>query len=141
MSTATAKRINRVSDSYLDMVCIFPLRDIRTEAQSAAACIVLDQWFARDDLDEGQSDYIRTLATLVADYENRVHPYLNPSRSVSRKLRDLMAEANLTQTQMAGIAGIDQSLMSLILAEKRELSKASIRRLAAHFKLNGGFFL
>ena len=136
-----AKAIHRVSDSYLDMIRAFPLCDIRTDEQSDAACAVLERWFGRADLDEGQSDYVRTLSTLVADYENRVHPYQNPSRSISEKLRGLMEEAKLTQTQLASIAGIDQSLISLILSGKRELSKPSIRRLAAHFKLNPGFFL
>ena len=141
MSTRKTKAIHRVADSYMDMIRVFPLCDIRTDEQSRAACAVLEKWFGRDDLDEGQSDYVRTLSTLVADYENRVHPYRNPSRSISAKLRGLMEEAKLTQTQLAKIAGIDQSLVSLILSGKRELSKASIRRLAAHFKLNAGFFL
>ena len=141
MSTTRAKAIHRVSDSYLDMIRAFPLCDIRTDEQSDAACAVLERWFGRADLDEGQVDYVRTLSTLVADYENRVRPYRNPSRSISEKLRGLMEEAKLTQTQLASIAGIDQSLVSLILSGKRELSKPSIRRLAAHFKLNAGFFL
>lgn len=141
MSTAKAKAMHRVSDSYLDMIRAFPLYDIRTDAQSDAACAVLEKWFGRDDFDQGQADYVRTLATLVADYENRVHPYQHASRSVSAKLRGLMEEAKLTQTQLGRIAGVDQSQISLILSGKRELSKGSIRRLAAHFKLTAGFFL
>ena len=141
MSMTKPKAIHPVSDSYLDMIRAFPLCDIRTDEQSSAACAVLERWFGRADLDEGESDYVRTLSTLVADYEARVHPYQNPSRSISEKLRGLMEEAKLTQTHVARIAGIDQSLVSLILSGKRELSKPSIRRLAAHFRLNAGFFL
>src|ERR1035437_5146345 len=90
LSTRKAKAIHRVSDSYLDMIRAFPLCDIRTDEQSDAAPAILEKWFGRDDLDEGESDYVRTLSTLVADYENRVHPYQNASRSIPAKLRGLM---------------------------------------------------
>jgi antitoxin component HigA of HigAB toxin-antitoxin module len=39
------------------------------------------------------------------------------------------------------LLGISQPQASLILSGKRELSKANVKRLAAHFKLDAACFL
>lgn len=128
-------------DSYMDMIRVFPLRVIRDDAQNAAACAVLDKWFGREDMDQGQEDYVRTLATLVADYQEKHCPFVVPETSVADRLKSIISDAELTQTQLAAIAGIDQSLMSLILSGRRELSKKSVIRLARHFHMEAGYFL
>ncbi len=130
-----------VRDSYLDMVRRFPLRPIRSDAESDAAAVILDKWFGRSDMDAGEEDYVQTLTLLVADYEQKHRPYELAESTVTDRLRFTMKEAGLTQTQLAGIAGIDRSLMSMILSGKRELSKASVRRLATYFHMEAGYFL
>jgi len=130
-----------IRDSYLEMIRRFPLRPIRSDAESDAAGLILDEWFGRPDMDAGEEDYVQTLALLVADYEQKHRPYKLGETSVAERLRFTMEEAGMTQTQLAGVAGIDRSLMSMILSGKRELSKASVRRLGAHFHMEAGYFL
>jgi HTH-type transcriptional regulator / antitoxin HigA len=130
-----------VCDSYLEMIRQFPLRPIRSAAESDAACLILEKWFGRPNMDAGEEDYVQALALLVADYEQKRRPYQPEEATVADRLRFTMTEAGLTQTQLAAIAGIDRSLMSMILSGKRGLSKASIRHLAAHFHLQPGYFL
>lgn len=130
-----------VGDSYFQMVRAFPLRPVRSDAQSRAAQKVLDRWFGQENLDAGQEDYVEALATLVADYENRVHPAESEDRTVAQRLKALISEAGMTQTAFAAIAGIDQSLVSQILAGKRELSKKSVKLLASHFAMSADYFL
>ena len=104
-----------VRDSYLELVRQFPLRPLRCGTESDAACRILDEWFGRPDMDAGQEDYVQTLALLVADYEQKHNPYPAAETSVADRLRFTMTEAGLTQTQLAALAGIDRSLMSMIL--------------------------
>jgi antitoxin component HigA of HigAB toxin-antitoxin module len=42
---------------------------------------------------------------------------------------------------LAGILGCSQPLISLMLAGKRQLTTAHIRKLATHFRLDAGYFL
>ena len=46
----------------------------------------------------------------------------------------------MTPGALAKLLGCSQPLVSLILAGKRELSKANVKKLARHFKLDAGYF-
>lgn len=130
-----------VRDSYLELVCQFPLRPIRSDAESAAACAILERWFGRQDMDQGQDDYVRSLAILVAEYEHRKHPRHAPATSLPERLASLLETAELTQAAMARVAGVHESQLSQVLRGKRGLSKASVKRLAEHFRLSADYFL
>ena len=47
----------------------------------------------------------------------------------------------MSAAQLRELLQCSQSLVSLILNGKRELSKDNIRRLANHFKLQPGYFM
>ena len=59
----------------------------------------------------------------------------------AQRLTFLMQESQTSPTALAQILKCSQPLVSLLLNEKRELSKANIELLAVHFKLNAGYFL
>ena len=45
------------------------------------------------------------------------------------------------ETKLAKLLGRSQPLVSLLLSGKRDLSKENVKKLAAHFKLDAGYFL
>jgi len=52
-----------------------------------------------------------------------------------------MAESGTTPGKLADILGASQPLISHILTGKRNLTTAHVRKLAAHFGLDAGYFL
>jgi antitoxin component HigA of HigAB toxin-antitoxin module len=64
---------------------------------------------------------------------------LDTSSPVDR-IKHLMRENDLTVSALGKILG-SQPAASMVLHGKRELSKAQVRRLAEHFRLDPGYFL
>jgi HTH-type transcriptional regulator/antitoxin HigA len=138
MSTATA-----IAPSYLALLRSFPLRPLRSKSDYDAAAEVLDRLVVRDEssLDDGEKDYLETLELLIERYDER-HFQLRPDkRTPVRRLKHLMQQTEMTQARLQALLGVSQSLVSLILSGKRELSKPNIRRLAEHFRVDAGYFL
>lgn len=79
------------------------------------------------------------LANLLEDYEKRTLPPLEESSPVER-LKFLMEENNLRQSDLAGLFGT-QSVVSEVLAGKREITKKQAKTLAERFKLSIGAFI
>jgi HTH-type transcriptional regulator/antitoxin HigA len=118
-----------------------PLRAIRNEPELQAAVAVLGRLMLRDEktLAAGENDYLGALSVLVRDYEEK--RYTLRQRPPLERLRHLLDESGTTPTDLRRILGCSQSLVSLILAGKRELQKDHIRRLADFFKIEAGYFL
>jgi HTH-type transcriptional regulator/antitoxin HigA len=134
------KKPRAIPDTYLAMIRKFPLRPIRNDAESEEAFRILDKYFPRDDLDEGTSDYIRVLATLVADYEDKHHPVDTSSVTPLQLLKHLMAENEMTTADLGRLLG-NSGLASMILKGKRSISKANAKILGKRFGLNPGAFI
>jgi len=77
------------------------------------------------------------LGDLVSDYENAHRP-IN-EMPVPKLLRELMAQRGLTQSQLPEIGA--QSVVSAVLAGKRELNVRQISRLAKRFRLPADAFM
>lgn len=95
-------------------------------------------------LDAGGADEKSPLATLagylgalVSEYENAHWPL--EEMSVPDVLRQLMQEHGLTQSQLPEIGA--QSVVSAVLAGKRQLNVRQIARLARRFKLPADVFV
>ncbi len=73
------------------------------------------------------------LANLLEDYERRTLPALEKS-SPRDTLKFLMEENNLRQSDLANIFGT-QSVVSEVLAGKREITKNQVKALAKKFGL------
>jgi HTH-type transcriptional regulator/antitoxin HigA len=126
--------------AYLAMIRIFPLRPIGNDAESAEACKILDQHFIREDLDDGESDYVRALAILVDDYDRERHPFLRPKRTPLQRLKYLMEQSAMTTADLGRLLG-NSGLASMILHGKRSISKANAKVLAKRFGLDAGLFI
>lgn len=143
MSATITKRHGRVaapSARYLELIRQFPLRPISSDAQLKIATEILDNLFGLEDVDSGQSDYVRVLAGLVKDYEEVHHP-VHASASGLDVLRHLMSEHQITQADLARILGIGPSAVSMILSSDRRITAAHAKKLAAHFRVDAGLFL
>ena len=66
---------------------------------------------------------------------------INLTGSPRQRLKYLMEQSEMTRNELAAVLRCSQPLVSLILSGKRNLSKENIRKLAAHFKLDTGYFL
>ena len=130
-------RSRKVSDEYFQLVRRFPLRPIRNDSQHAEAVAALVSIDGKANPSEDEQDYANTLAMLVKEYER---PRALPKRSVIDRLRHLMTETGMNVSGLGKIIG-SQPEASMVLAGTRELSKEHIRRLAAHFNFDPGYFL
>jgi HTH-type transcriptional regulator/antitoxin HigA len=89
----------------------------------------------------GESDYLGALTVLIHDYETRRFPLDAKHKTPASRLKFLVRESGATPADLQEILQCSQSLVSLILNGKRELSKENIRRLASHFKVQPGYFM
>lgn len=132
-----------IAPSYLALLKRFPLRPIRSESDYDAASAVLDRLVVRDEntLDEGETDYLEMLELLIEDYDERHFQPRPDKRTPGQRLKELMHQTSMTPVDLRSLLEVSQPLVSLILSGKRELSKANIKRLAEHFRLDAGYFL
>jgi HTH-type transcriptional regulator / antitoxin HigA len=139
MST-TKKKAHFVDDDYLRLVRELPLKQIRNRIQLHAALAMLtDLTLRAEDLSDGEEDYRDALAILVHEFESARSP-LQVRKTPLERLQFLVTESGMSVNDLGRIVG-SQPMASLILSGNRELSKANIRALAAHFKVNPSYFL
>lgn len=131
-----------IPDHYMALVRRFPLRPIRTEAEYDAAILVVNALAVRGEggLRPGEADYLDVLSDLVSKYED-TH-YRLPARAATslERLRQVVAQAGLSASDLGRLLG-NRGLGATLLAGRRALSKTHIRVLAAHFRLEAGYFL
>jgi HTH-type transcriptional regulator/antitoxin HigA len=141
---STAAKYNRksiVGDGYLALILQHPLKALQTQADYSAASALLDKLALRDDLDAGQEQYLDALEVLVTAYDDKYAPDSLDRRTPLERLKALLQSSHTTPTQLQSILGSGQSMVSMILNGQRQLSKKTIARLAAHFKVEPGYFL
>ena len=141
MKTIPGKRA--VADDYLKLIRQFPLREIRSDRELQQAHAILKPLFMRNErsLTPGESDYLGALTVLVHDYEARRYPMPPDMHTPLRRLNYLIEQGGMKTVDLMKLLGVSQSLVSLILRGKRELTKAHVLKLADHFKLNPSYFL
>jgi HTH-type transcriptional regulator/antitoxin HigA len=133
--------------NYLDLVRRFPLRPIRNRTDYDRAMEIVQELTARADrgVSADENDYADVLARLVRDYDQS-HSTLLRERAVGRNptaveiLKYLMDEHGMNTISLGKMVG-GSGQASLILSGKRELSKANIRALAAHFHVSPAVFI
>jgi len=87
------------------------------------------------EMNADQEDYFDAIATFVEKYEAVHHAIDGPKMTPVQLLRSLMDEHGMSESDLGRLLG-DRSLGHRILTGERELSKAHIRTLANHFRLN-----
>jgi HTH-type transcriptional regulator/antitoxin HigA len=132
----------RVPADYLALVKRFPLRQIRDDAHYDAAASVIDTLAIRDEgtLTPGEQDYLDALALLVEAYDREHHDLGPDKRTPVQRLKSLMQSSGMSSSRLGDVIG-SRPAASMILQGRRALSKAHVRLLAAHFKMDAGYFL
>ena len=141
MIDTTAVHSNLLPDSFNELNTLHQLRPIRDEVDYDNAVEIVDRLAVLDTRTQDQEDYLGTLAELIGKYDDehyaRALDHITPLES----LKYLMEQNSMNGSQLGELLGGNRSLGGKILRGERELSKAHIRTLAAHFKISPGLFL
>lgn len=124
----------KARDSYLDLVCAFPLSSIHSKKHLAQAQKVMDRLLAAGEMDDGEEMYLDALSDLVAVYEAEHHAIGRASDA--DLLRHLLEAKGITQAQLSHATGIAKSTVSEVLAGKKPFSRQVIRKLADYFMVD-----
>jgi HTH-type transcriptional regulator/antitoxin HigA len=92
-----------------------------------------------DDEDHELADLLDIVSTLVTQYENAHHAELPPAEP-REVLRFLMEQHDLRQNDLAKDLG-SQSVVSDVLAGRRELNTRQVRALAKKFGVSPAVFI
>lgn len=105
---------------------------IKTEEQYYEYCDLLEEIDFSDEA-EDREDEIELLTLLIRtwDDEHRLAPEMDPVELI----KSLMEDHNLSQNDLAEIAGVGKSYISEILNYKKRMSKKVIRNISEHFKI------
>ena len=135
------KSESRDDDRFIELVRQLPLRPIRTKREYVAAAKVMEKLAIRgeDDLNKDELDYLDVLTDLVEAFDAAHVPASNEGTALER-LKSLLEESGTSTAELGRLLG-NSGLASQILLGRRELSKAHIRILSRHFKLDAGYFL
>jgi HTH-type transcriptional regulator/antitoxin HigA len=98
---------------------------------------VLEELLARKALHPSEAEFVELLSELVHAFEERKHP-IDDVHGVEL-LRLLMEERGLKQRDLVDVFKAE-SIVSEVLAGKRELNKGHIEKLAAKFAVSPAVF-
>ena len=123
-----------ISETYAELVGLYMPRPLHDEVDYRNALSVLDA-MAGFEMNGDQEDYFEAVATFVEKFEAKHHALDAEGLTPVELLHSLMDGHGMNESDLGRLLG-DRSLGHRILTGERELSKAHIRTLAAHFSLN-----
>jgi len=117
-----------------------PLTPIRTEAQLEELTALMHSLvdLVGDDEHHELADFLDLVGQLIEDYETEHHPV--PEAEPRAVLRFLMERHGLKQTDLSAEIG-GQSVVSEILAGKREINARQAKALAVRFGVSAAVFI
>ena len=127
-----------IPSDYMALVAMFPPRPIRDSVDYNNTLEIV-MAMAGHNLTRDQDDYLKILSELILQYD-REHEQPRKRGTPQQRLRYLVTEAGLSASDLGRLLG-NRGLGSVLLTGKRSLSKANIRKLAAHFKVRADYFL
>jgi len=137
--TATKSNFRRLPKTYGGLVAMLPPRPIHDDVDLANATEMIDR-LAGFNLNADQEDYLEALSTFVEAYEAERFPIDDSRITPLDALKALLAGHDMTASDLGRLLG-NRTLGAAILAGRRNLSKAHIKKLAGHFKVEPGLFL
>jgi HTH-type transcriptional regulator / antitoxin HigA len=126
-------------DRYLELIRLFPLRPLRTQADLDGAIGVIDSLIDQESLSLPEQDYLDVLSDLVEAYESEAVPMSVVGDA--EMLRFLIEQKGITQAEVASGARIAESTVSEVLSGKRKFNRLQIGKLARYFHVEPGAFL
>lgn len=138
MSTATLSR--QMPKTYPQLVRMMAPRTIRDDVELDSVTEIVDRLAVLHHCTKDQADYLETLSTLIAAYENARHQIDVSHLGPLETLKFLLQEHGLTGSDLGRILG-QRQLGPAILRGERQLSKTHIVKLAGHFGVSPSVFL
>ncbi len=141
MSTSIRRGVPRDKGAlrYMDLIARFPLRPLRSDRDLDRAAEIANSLAIRDDLTQGERDYLDVLSDVIEKYEN-IH---YPAQDVSgvELLRYLLNERGKPQAEVARELGMSPSTISEILSGKRDFGRKYIEAFSRYFSVSPATFL
>jgi HTH-type transcriptional regulator/antitoxin HigA len=130
---------HKLPETFEGLNALHPLRPINDRVDFENAQEVSDRLAVLDRRTEDQNDYLETLSMLMEKYESD-HAAINTGGlDPVDTLRYLMDAHGMTASDLGRVLG-ERSLGAAVLRGDRQLSKAHIRALCAHFGVGPGLF-
>jgi antitoxin component HigA of HigAB toxin-antitoxin module len=126
--------------TYSELVRLMPPRTIHDDVDLGNVTEITDRLAVLNHPTKDQADYLDTLATLVTAYENTQRQIDVSHVGPLETLKFLLQESGLNASDLGRILG-QRQIGSAILRGDRQLSKAHIAKLAAHFNVSPSVFL
>jgi len=126
-------------DDFVALVREFPLRKIKTKKENRQALDFFRKVrsVGEENLSQGEIDFLQVLGALIVQFERKHYKFEKPTPI--EMLKYIMEEHGLTQNDLAADFG-GQATVSLVLAGKREMTKAHIERLSKRFHVSPSLF-
>jgi HTH-type transcriptional regulator/antitoxin HigA len=126
---------------YLGLVRRFPLRPIRSAVEHRTALAIVDELMARgENLSGGEGDYLEAITRFIADWERETALESLGQATPRETLLHLMESRDMTPADLGDVLR-SRSAATMILKGQREIGKAHIRAIAAHFGVSPAVFL
>jgi antitoxin component HigA of HigAB toxin-antitoxin module len=115
---------------------------LRTKADYRAARSTVERLAVKGEeaLTEVERDQLEIFTVLMEKYEEEYHHMDRSPLTAMEFLTILVRESEMTASDLGRLLG-DRSLGYKVLAGERKLSKAHIKTLSEHFKVDAGAFL
>jgi HTH-type transcriptional regulator/antitoxin HigA len=143
-SALVSKRIfgsyKDIPTTYEALNALYPLRIIKNDDEYERAVSIASS-IVGHNLSEVQDDYLSTLEVLILSYQDEHIPFNMPVISGIDALRGLMADHDMSASDLARLLGTHRSLASKILLGQRSLTTGHLKILCEHFKVSADLFL
>jgi HTH-type transcriptional regulator / antitoxin HigA len=136
---ATKNDFRHLPKTYRALVAMLPPRPIHDDVDLANATEVIDR-MAGFALCADQEDYLEAISTFVEAYEAERFRIDDSRITPLDALKALLAEHGMNASDLGRLLG-NRTLGTPILSGRRALSKAHIKKLAEHFRVEPGLFL
>lgn len=125
--------------SYTELLTQCQPKPIRTSREHARALALIEDLMDRPRKTAAERQMIELLATLVDQYEETEWP--TPHATPGEVLAFLLAQRDMTQSELARQLDIPQSTVANAIAGRRQLSKANVLALSRFFRVSPTLFL
>jgi len=138
-TTKSAKE--KLPGRFEDLVGLMPPQALTDDVHYGNTVEMIDRLMAAGKLTKGQELYMETLVQLVQAYEARHHGIDTTDLSGIDILRRLLAENDMSASDLARLLGVHASMGSKILKDERSLTVEHLRKLAKRFKVHPELFM
>jgi HTH-type transcriptional regulator/antitoxin HigA len=131
----------RLPRRFEQLVAEMPPQAIMDEVHYDNTVDMIDRLMAAGKLSEGQQLYLETLVQLVQAYEANHHAIDTAGLGGMDALRHLLAENDMSASDLARLLDMHVSMGSKILKGDRSLTVEHLRKLADRFKVSPELFI